>query len=78
MAFTCLRRVGSSSCRSRLDGGNRNNAIGAMQAGKEYATMADDCLSMKVDQILVLQSLNTQHDGKKICILSSAVVNFKD
>jgi hypothetical protein len=49
-----------------------------MQEGKEYATMVDGCRSIKVDQLLVLQSLNTQHDGKRICILSSAVMNFKD
>lgn len=78
MANTCLRRADSSSCRSRLDGGHRNNAIRAMQEGKEYATMVDGCRSIKVDQLLVLQSLNTQHDGKRICILSSAVMNFKD
>ena len=78
MANTCLKRVGSSSCRSKLDGGNRKNAIRAVQAGKDYAMMVDDCLSMKANKLLVLQSFDTHHDRKSIYVLSSAGVNFKN
>lgn len=53
-------------------------AIRAMQTGKDYAMMVDDCLSMKANQLLMLRSFDTNREWKSICILPSAGVNFKD